>query len=61
LKKAGEEAKDKRFYNMLGFRGAFVEVHLVCRKGSAMEVMATNEGLRSLFQFNNWRYIFFNK
>jgi glycosyltransferase involved in cell wall biosynthesis len=31
-------------YNMTGFKNASVEVHLVCRKGSPLEAMATKAG-----------------
>ncbi len=31
-------------YNMIGFRNASAEVHLVCRKGSPLEEMAAKEG-----------------
>src|SRR5258706_5364793 len=56
-------------YNMMGFRDASVEVHLVCRKDSPLEVMAAKAGfvvhpfgstigVNFFLLSNGWRYDF---
>jgi glycosyltransferase involved in cell wall biosynthesis len=39
-------------YNMIGFRNASAEVHLVCRKGSPLETMAVKEGF-AVYSFSS--------